>query len=214
MRLTPRRPIGVLGLWHADPGASRAASRDRWGLTLAEPLLRTMPEPRCPCPAASDPWRSRHCSTPRDSGLSGEPDHAARALDLDRPDGRSTQPPLHQPLVMISLRCSGRGEDTGGWREGGQDFCAAHFTSLAVPRHRACPGDPATRPLPREEGPFAPPTRSGWIAGTSPAMRDGREGLVGVESWIPACAGMTPSVGQYPASRTHLPLDGGGKRSL
>ncbi len=26
MRLTPRRPIGVLGLWHVGPGASRAAS--------------------------------------------------------------------------------------------------------------------------------------------------------------------------------------------
>ncbi len=33
-------------------------------------------------------------------------------FDLIQHDCRTTQPPPHQPLVMISLRCSGRGEST------------------------------------------------------------------------------------------------------
>ena len=69
--------------------------------------------------AASDPRQHRHGATPRASGSSGEPDHAARAFGLGRPDSRPTQPPPHQPLVMISLRCSGRGGESHGLEGGG-----------------------------------------------------------------------------------------------
>ena len=113
MRLTPRRPIGVLGLWHDGPGASRAASRDWWRPVSAGVGLARTRDPAA-VPAASSPWQSRHCSTPRASGLSGEPDHADRALGLEQHDCHPTQPPLHQPLVMISLRCSGRGGESHG----------------------------------------------------------------------------------------------------
>src|SRR5688572_28434788 len=57
MRLTPRRPIGVFGLWHVGPGASRATSRDRWiGIRRAFTQTRTHDPP--PCQAASDPWQA------------------------------------------------------------------------------------------------------------------------------------------------------------
>ena len=57
MRLTPRRPIGVLGLWHVGPGASRAASRGQWiGIRRAYTQTRTHDPP--PCQAASGPWQA------------------------------------------------------------------------------------------------------------------------------------------------------------
>ena len=42
-----------------------------------------------------------------------------RALGLERYDYRPTRSLLHQPLVMISLRCSGPAQDTMGLEVGG-----------------------------------------------------------------------------------------------
>ena len=77
MRLTPRRPIGVLGLWHVGPGASRAAS-----LQIVQAMNGWHPPHRhdvaaALCVAASTLEPAPHRASPRVcSGFTGEPMHA------------------------------------------------------------------------------------------------------------------------------------------
>ena len=114
LRLAPRRPAGVLGLWYPDPGASRAASRKAWaacgGASTHFRHLSRLPYAWQPCPLGGS--ASNH---PRvDSGLTSE---LAHAVVLSAWPGTTPEPPNHpapQPLVMISLRCAGRGSVAWG----------------------------------------------------------------------------------------------------
>src|SRR4051812_48156884 len=103
LRLSPRRPVGVLGLWYRSPGASRAASPRAWvacdGASTHIHHLSQPPYAWRPCPL-NRPALAGSCVC---SGLASELAHAALLLAWSSTTAEPPNLPSHQPLVMISL---------------------------------------------------------------------------------------------------------------
>ena len=110
MRLSPRRPIGVLGLWYRSPGASRAASQEHGRPMTGHPPTFTTSPSRL---MHGDLAPLEHSASSAPCVCSGSASELAHAAVLLAWPGTTPKPPnlpSHQPLVMISLRCAGQFE--------------------------------------------------------------------------------------------------------
>ena len=90
MRLSPRRPIGVLGVWYRGPGASRAASQGRWATATIRAIPGTVRLSRPPYAWQPSPLERPASDAPCVfSGLTSELAHYPRYF---RPEGQRPAP--------------------------------------------------------------------------------------------------------------------------
>jgi hypothetical protein len=130
----------------AGRSSTRAASREAWwparghpptsttlpfehsshGLLSLEKLHRSFSPAFAVAQKSRPPYAWRPCPLERPasdapcvfSGLTSELAHAEVLLAWPGTTPRPPNLPSHQPLVMISLRCAGQGENRTGWRSG------------------------------------------------------------------------------------------------